>query len=1181
MKRLGFGQILGVGYLSFLLLVISPDTDSVFRAQMGASSASTLQSITGISPDHGSRGVNTSITIKGSGFSPGTRVSIWGGGTYVKGSTPTRGPANGLYCSGSYAYLACGQEVEGEVSSTPESGAGLACGVQIFQIQNLASPATGASCQPVSFFPLPRQANDICVFENYAYVATGSGLQILDIHNPAVPSLVSSLPIAGGALRISLYGQHIYIASDSGGLQIVDISDLNHPALAGSCLAISPGAGGAVSSNSEGSYVLDVVAEGSYAYLAAGWAGVKIIDISRPQEPRVAATFPCPGRFVMGVYKYQDYLYLSEMQDGVEILDILNPVSPVLVSHLTTPGLAHQVSIKGNYLYVADDYRGVEIFRHDLIAGCSLVGFQETPGWAVDLQVFDNNIFVADYQGGFQILDASNPRNPSIVSITDLLDGSTGGQVSGLIVQGNYAYVLSRSDSSFEKNWMKILDISTPQNPFVCGGTQNIGSKPEDLAVSQGYAYLVDGDIGLEVLNVTYKQSPQRVSFYDSDTSGGSGIFMRDNTLFLADSLASGQAGLKIFSLNTKMLPSLVGVTSLDSITGAGCAEAVYVAAGAAAGAAGDYAYLAAGDAGLAIFDIRNLTQPSVIATLPVSGSIKDVLVCGPYAYLANKNGLVQTINIGTPSTPSLASSCMTSGEPRALALAENYLYVSEGEAGFQVIDVEQPEKPLVVASFTTLTPAEDIVAEGEYIYTAIRNGLMVVRALKPCPVVSYVNSTTLNVSTPAGLAPGTYHVTMTDPNGTTTLFPNGFTIEANRPPVMEPIADNPLIAVYEGETLTLTIKATDPDGDYLIYDASLSKLPAGATLAGNIFSWKPGPGDSGLYPAIRFQVSDGDFIIEQEINFAVIDVGEGAVTDPGKNTPPILSSIGNKTVSEGNVLTFSLSASDAENDPFFFSASSMPDGALPDGATLVGKQFSWKPNFDQSGTYRILFTVREGTSGLMDSEEIQITVSNTNRPPELCLIPSQTNREEGKAISFLIEAFDPDSQDQKDLKITMLDAPAGAVLRTISVPVAMSSQGNTDTKANKVTACLLWTPAYGQAGTYAITFKAQDQQSSDQKTVSIKVAAAASAPALFELKEGVNIWLCPAGRAHFTSFAFLKELGADALYSLQAYDWDGTLLKSCSWLFGKPCGDDFLMDQSRIYRVQAKRNTSFVWPRN
>jgi|GEM_PF-2227745 len=1119
--------------------------------------------ITNITPDHGPRGVNTNLIIKGEGFSPGMRVSIWGGGVYIKGSHLAAGPANSLYCSGSYVYLACGPQ--------QQTRAGEGGGVQVFDIHNPSAP------QPIGFLPLPAAASDILVFDHYAYVADAeAGLQVLDVENPRASSLVASFPMpTARALKISLYGHYAYLAAEDGGLQIVDVSNPQQPAQAGAL------------SFAEAGSILDVVAEGSYAYLAAGWSGVKIVDISHPRSPRIVAELPCPGRFVIGIYKYQNYLYLSELQDGVEILDAVDPLAPKALFRLSTCGLARQVAIRGNYLYVADDYRGVEIFRHDLPKGCSLVGFQETPGWAVDLQVVDNHVFVADSQGGLQILDAENPRNPSLVSVVDLLEGEDGLEVCGLTLEGNYAYVFSRATPYFGENWLKILDVSHPQNPRLIGKTCNIGPRPAELVISQGeYAYLVDADLGLQVFNVTVRQAPQRVSFYDRESCGGGGISLRDKTLLVADSMSSGRPALKIFSQDTKMLPSALGVAWVDDFQGR--SEAIDVL--------GNYAFLACGEAGVAIFDLQDLRQPVVASTLPLSGSISDILISGPYAYLANRAaGLIQTVGIEQPREPHLVSSCKLKGKPQSLALSEKQLYVAEGESGLEVIDLSQQAFPLAVASLATLTPAEDVaVADGgEYLYLAIRNGLAVMRAFKPCPTVSYIDSETLQVSTPCGLAPGTYHITLTDPNGHAVFLPNGFTVEANRPPLMEPLADKPLIAVAEGQTLTLTIKASDPDGDPLTYDVSLARLPKGATLVGNVFTWQPRSGDSGLYPDIRFQVSDGEFIIEQTINLAVID--------NGLDTPPELEPIGNRSISEGDLLSFSLSAKDAEGDSLIFSAE-----PLPRGAELLGSRFSWRPDFDQSGTYKICFTVREENFNLADSEEITITVTETNQPPELCLIPIQTHGEEGEAMAVAIEVLDPDPQDRQNLTISMLNAPAGALCRVLSGQAGGGGlEGNLSRQAegdrlllaggdsllladkalddqnSHLIACFLWTPTLGQAGRYTITFEASDQRLSARQTITLDIGPATSSQTSIELKPGANLWLCPAGRdQQYTSFAFLRELGEETLSSLQAYDLDGRLLKSCAWLFGRPCGDNFPMNQSLILRLQAKRSISFTWPK-
>ena len=70
-----------------------------------------------------------------------------------------------------------------------------------------------------------------------------------------------------------------------------------------------------------------------------------------------------------------------------------------------------------------------------------------------------------------------------------------------------------------------------------------------------------------------------------------------------------------------------------------------------------------------------------------------------------------------------------------------------------------------------------------------------------------------------------------------------------NRPPVIAAISEQ---SVKEGDTLTVTIKATDPDsGDKVSLTAS--NLPNGATFTPSTggkgtFSWTPGPGTAGTY---------------------------------------------------------------------------------------------------------------------------------------------------------------------------------------------------------------------------------------------------------------------------------------------------------------------------------------------
>jgi len=88
-------------------------------------------------------------------------------------------------------------------------------------------------------------------------------------------------------------------------------------------------------------------------------------------------------------------------------------------------------------------------------------------------------------------------------------------------------------------------------------------------------------------------------------------------------------------------------------------------------------------------------------------------------------------------------------------------------------------------------------------------------------------------------------------------------------------------------------------------------------------------------------------------------------------NRAPVLTSIGNKSVNEGSLLQFTLSATDADGDTLTYSAVNLPSGATFNPTT---RTFSWTPNYVQSGTYNtVTFRVTDGA--VTTQEIITITV--------------------------------------------------------------------------------------------------------------------------------------------------------------------------------------------------------------
>ncbi len=93
------------------------------------------------------------------------------------------------------------------------------------------------------------------------------------------------------------------------------------------------------------------------------------------------------------------------------------------------------------------------------------------------------------------------------------------------------------------------------------------------------------------------------------------------------------------------------------------------------------------------------------------------------------------------------------------------------------------------------------------------------------------------------------------------------------------------------------------------------------------------------------------------------------------KNHPPVLQTIGNQTIKEGQEFTLNLHASDPDGDELFFNAFPLPQGSSFDSHNGV---FNWTPSYIQDGEYRIRFSVSDGLQE--DFEDITITVLNVKR---------------------------------------------------------------------------------------------------------------------------------------------------------------------------------------------------------
>jgi len=99
-------------------------------------------------------------------------------------------------------------------------------------------------------------------------------------------------------------------------------------------------------------------------------------------------------------------------------------------------------------------------------------------------------------------------------------------------------------------------------------------------------------------------------------------------------------------------------------------------------------------------------------------------------------------------------------------------------------------------------------------------------------------------------------------------------------------------------------------------------------------------------------------------------------------NRPPrFILSARDTTINEGQLLRFTVVASDSDNDPLTFTGINFPTGATLDSIDPTSRVFNWMPSYMQAGVYsNIEVAVSDGY--LSDTTRFAITVRNVNRAP-------------------------------------------------------------------------------------------------------------------------------------------------------------------------------------------------------
>jgi hypothetical protein len=603
----------------------------------------------------------------------------------------------------------------------------------------LALPVSGQDCVDYSQhlrwiggLNLDGACNDLVLQDGLAYVATiqpDAGLQVVDMTDPQHPLLIGSLSLPGYTEAVAVAGNLAFTANLSQGVHIIDVSDPQSPAVLSVVLT--------------GGNVRHVAPFGDYLAAVEWDTGLlKVIDVTDPLDPFICGSAQgADDIWSLRVFAGQAYTVWhtpSPGNAGLQVFDLGDPTQPFLASEVEVGDWARGLAVADGLAYVVGG-SGLEIFDITDASGPQLVGSHERGGRNV--AVGDGLAFLGNGPGqnGVWSLDVSDPMTPVLLGVIRTADEPRGIVVDGqhVVLANTYSGInvieasvpvqppevnsLDELGSSLDLvmaggrlyltgyRFLRVVDLTDPTVPQLVGELATDGVI-SGLAVSGDFAYMLDDSTGLHVVDVSDPEAMQ-IAGHWGEPQTVKALACEGGRLFLtqADSLAP-PASLRILDLSSPAFPEVIGSLPIPALV----SKMVVV---------DSIVYLASnyGPDGpqLLLVDVGDPTAPQIMgsAPLPMAG-ITDLLVHGGHAYLSAYRQYVLVIDVTDSANPMAVGSALTPpGACLSLAGRGNHLYSGLYAAGLAVHDISDPANPVFLGQAYVGDRALSVAATEDFVF--------------------------------------------------------------------------------------------------------------------------------------------------------------------------------------------------------------------------------------------------------------------------------------------------------------------------------------------------------------------------------------------------------------------------------------------------------------------------------
>jgi uncharacterized repeat protein (TIGR02543 family) len=377
-----------------------------------------------------------SVKFAVSSYSAGTMTFLGANNSIVSGSYK-------LAASGNRAYMPAGANgfsiVDASTPSSPTLSGSLSAvsgdygsislsgnylytsvyngvnGLKIFDITNPALPI-----QVGQYSGVGGGQGNVLVTNGVAYLnGNGTETRILNVANPAAPTLLSSIPVTTVyASKKALSGNTLFIAgtdaSNNGKFIAFDVSTPS-----------SPGQRGQINFTSANQQAASVAVSGNKAVVGLYSGEIKVVDVSNVNSPSVSGSLSGMGSpWDVAMSADARYAFVADGQGStLRVVDIGNPSSPVQIASVLLASFPTSLCVRSNFVYVVGG-GGVLVFDVSVPSSPVLARSYAAPstvggynyGIAVvrDLTRNSDTIYTGDYVAGLVVLQTKDTEAPNI-----------------------------------------------------------------------------------------------------------------------------------------------------------------------------------------------------------------------------------------------------------------------------------------------------------------------------------------------------------------------------------------------------------------------------------------------------------------------------------------------------------------------------------------------------------------------------------------------------------------------------------------------------------------------------------------------------------------------------------------------------------------------------------------------